>query len=138
MRKSYKKNNGFASISAAFIFLAIFSLSNQSCSSPSVKIHSSAPNTEITHGKSKPELAKKAKELVRHYKLSKLPIACLIFEVQDNLDDGRHIIDVRERHESGCEGDPETSPRLFSIAIDPLGEVWSDAHSMLGQLEKLK
>lgn len=137
MRNIYGKSNSFTSISTAFIFLAIFSLSNQSCSNPATKAHPPPKKTGTTYDKSKSDLVKQAKGLVRHYKLSKLPITCLTFEVQDNPVEGKQMIDVRERHKNGCEGDPETSPRLFSIAIDPSGEIWSDATSVLGQLEKL-
>ena len=138
MRNIYGKSNSFTSISTAFIFLTILSLSNQSYSNPPTKAHPPPQKIETAYDKSKSELVKQAKDLVRHYKLSKLPITCLIFEVQDNPAEGKRMIDVRESHENGCEGDPETSPRLFSIAIDPSGGIWSDAKSVLGQQEKLK
>jgi len=63
----------------------------------------------------------------------------LKFDVQEKLFEGKRIIDVREKHGGSCGGDPNVSPRLFSIGIEQsTGVIWSDAKSMLGQLERLE
>lgn len=73
------------------------------------------------------------------YKLSPIKPECLTYEVQKNKFEGKHIIDVREIHSKICGGDTGTTPRLFTIAIvEETGETWSDARSLLGQLEKLE
>ena len=79
-----------------------------------------------------------AKRVTKEKKLSSLPFECLHFELLDELYEGKHMVDVRALHSEKCGGDPHISLRLFSIAIDKnSGELWSDARSLLGQLEKL-
>ena len=81
----------------------------------------------------------RAKEAAVKYKLTARPMECLIFEVAEEKYEGKILVDVRENHGGNCGGDPATSPRAFSIAFDDkTNEVWSDANSLLGQLEKLK
>jgi len=85
------------------------------------------------------KLIAKAKQITADYKLSPIKQACLTYEVQEKKFEGKRIIDVREVHSETCGGDTGTTPRLFSIAIvEETGEIWSDAKSMLGQLEKLE
>ncbi len=85
------------------------------------------------------KLINQAREIVTKYKLSELPLMCLKFDVLEELFEGKRIIDVREKHGGSCGGDPDTSPRLFSIGIEQsTGAIWSDAESMSGQLERLK
>lgn len=92
----------------------------------------------ITPAPSDSKLISKAKQITADYKLSPVKQECLTYEVQKNLFEGKRIIDVREVHSKTCGGDSATTPRLFTIAIvEATGEVWSDAKSMLGQLEKL-
>ena len=80
----------------------------------------------------------KAKLITNKFKLTKTDIACLNFKVIEKQDKNKSVIDVKEIHNSTCGGDPNTSPRLFSIVIDEVNnEIWSDAKSLLGQLEKL-
>ena len=84
------------------------------------------------------KLITKAKKITADYKLSPVKQECLTYEIQKNMFEGKRIIDVREVHSKTCGGDGRTTPRRFSIAIvEQTGEVWSNARSMLGQLEKL-
>lgn len=80
----------------------------------------------------------KAKQATIKYELTTRPIECLIYEVLDKKNKGKIVVDVREKHGGKCGGDPSTSPRAFSVAFDEsTGKVWSDANSLLGQLEKM-
>lgn len=95
--------------------------------------------TEATQ-KQSPEnkLITRAKQITSDYKLTGIALECLSFELLEELFEGNRIIDVREQHSETCGGDLNTSPRLFSIAIDESnGSVWSDAKSLLGQFEEL-
>lgn len=80
----------------------------------------------------------KAKDATKKYNLTKISIACLLFEKLDKKMDGKTIVEVREKHGGTCGGDPKTSPRIFSIGFDDsTGVIWSDANSLLGQMEKI-
>lgn len=83
-------------------------------------------------------LVDRAKKITLDYKLTQISPACLQFEVADEKYNGKPTVVVREKHGGRCGGDPNTSPRLYSIAIDEKsGEIWSDAKSLLGQMEKI-
>jgi len=87
---------------------------------------------------SRTDYVKSAKQVTIKYKLTSRPMKCLIYKTADKKFEGKIIVDVREKHGGQCGGDPATSPRAFSIAFDEKNKkVWSDAKSMLGQLEKL-
>ena len=94
--------------------------------------------TEPPEKETENELIILAKKITTEHKLTELKLECLTFELLDELYEGKHIIDVRELHSESCGGDINTSPRLFSIAVNHAAyDIWSDAKSMLGQLEKL-
>ena len=78
-----------------------------------------------------------AKKVVRDYDLTQIPFQCLKFEDLEGKHEFKAIVDVRELHNEMCRGDRQTSPRLFSIAFDKNNNVWTDAKSLLGQLEPL-
>jgi hypothetical protein len=79
-----------------------------------------------------------AKKVTKDYDLTGIPFACLDFELNKESFEGSPVVDVREIHSDDCQGDMNTAPRLFSIAIDEsTGVVWSDAKSLLGQMELL-
>lgn len=78
-----------------------------------------------------------AKKIITDYKLTDIPFECLKFESVGHLQEFNAIIDVREIHSKTCGGDAQTSPRLFTIAFSKDGHIWSDANSLLGQLEPL-
>jgi len=54
---------------------------------------------------------------VQKHKLTDVPEQCLSYTVEDN-DDEAIDIEVREKHDEKCGGDPAVSPRLFSFKLD--------------------
>jgi hypothetical protein len=78
-----------------------------------------------------------AKKIVEDYDLTSVPLECLTFENAGEADGFKVVVNVREIHNESCKGDTQVSPRLFSIAFDKNDKVWSDAKSLLGQLERL-
>lgn len=147
MKNIYRSKKSHVSITLCCLCIAIVSLFNQGCSEevsqkPDTTVPISKPvvSTQTELGStSANKLINQAKQIVTKYKLSELPLICLEFDVLEDLFEGKRIIDVREKHERPCEGDPDISPRLFSIGIEQsTGAIWSDAKSMLGQLERLE
>jgi hypothetical protein len=65
--------------------------------------------------------------VIRKHQLTSLKDECLDYMVDDS--DGATIdIDVHEKHDAKCGGDPETSPRLFSFKLDRAsGQLTTDA-----------
>jgi len=143
-------------LSTGLILIALLTsaCSNDSDEAPMVNVETSRyNNTTIESQKNKivleqmdeqsskepeNELIILAKKITTEHKLTDVKLECLTFELLDELYEDKHIIDVRELHSESCGGDINISPRLFSIAVnDATDEVWSDAKSMLGQLEKL-
>ena len=99
---------------------------------------SACSNADVEMDNNSPVISK-AKKVIKDFNLTTTSISCLKFNLLDEKSDGKVIVDVREKHGGRCGGDPQTSPRLFSIGFDEsTGEIWSDAKSLLGQLEKLK
>jgi hypothetical protein len=78
-----------------------------------------------------------AKNIVKNNELTDIPIKCLKFVNVEDSQEFKAIIDVREVHNKTCGGDSQTSPRLFTIAFTKDNHIWSDAKSLLGQLEPL-
>jgi len=84
------------------------------------------------------KLIAQAKKITIDYKLTKMPLACLLFDIAKEKYKGLSVVVVRERHGGICGGDKNTSPRIYNIAIDASsGQVWSDAKSLLGQMKKI-
>ena len=82
------------------------------------------------------QLIERARDVTLKYKLTAIPLSCLDFKLAEETFGGMPLIVVRERHGGECGGDPDTSPRLYSVAFDESsGEIWSDARSLLGQME---
>ena len=84
------------------------------------------------------ELVLRAKQVTADYKLTTIQTACLDFKVAEDKYEGHNMVDVFEIHGGKCAGDPATSPRIYSIVFDARGEIWSDANSLVGQMEKLE
>lgn len=81
-------------------------------------------------------LVVRAKQATLKHGLSTINIACLDFKVSKEKFAGKPLVDAREIHNDECGGDPQTAPRIFSIAFDDqTGAVWSDARSLVGQME---
>ena len=143
MNDSYT-NNGQALIVFKSLSIVFFSLLNQGCSD-NKGFNSSALSSQIVSNQvnvsntTNNELTNQARKITTKYNLSSLPLSCLKFDIQEEVFEGKDIISVREKHGGRCNGDPNTSPRLFSIGIERIsGAVWSDQKSTSGQFEKLK
>ena len=113
------------------LFVAILMLGFQlSC------VRADADKQPVKSVASKENVLTRAKQITIKYKLSMLSIDCIQFEENAEKYEGMPLIDARELHSKACGGDPATSPRLFSIGFDASkGEVWSDAKSLVGQME---
>jgi len=84
------------------------------------------------------KIIQSAQQAARKYKLASIPDNCLLFIVSGTKFKNLPLVIVRERHGGKCGGDPKTSPRLFSIAVDDAsGAVWTDARSLVSQMEKI-
>ncbi len=117
-----------------FVVSVLILLSMQSC----IKIDKTDFDQKTSIENNHTLLIDRAKKVTLTHKLNPIPIICLEFEVVNDRTDEKQIIVVREKHGDGCNGDPSTSPRLFSIVFDDKSnEVWSDAKSLLGQIEKI-
>ena len=105
-------------------------------SSP-VTATTATPSNDIKDSKS--HLYEVAKHAIKKYKISALKSDCLILDILPEQINNRDVVDIREKHDVTCGGDPGTSPRLFSLQIDSkTGEVWSDANSLTAEFEKLE
>lgn len=64
---------------------------------------------------------------IHKHQLTALKDACLDYMIDDS--DGATVdIDVHEKHDAACGGDPDTSPRLFSFKLDRAsGQLTTDA-----------
>ena len=68
----------------------------------------------------------KVSDAVQRHHLTSLAPDCLDYIVGDEGQTGVDI-DVHEKHDEHCGGDPETSPRLFSFHVDHAGKLTTDA-----------
>lgn len=59
----------------------------------------------------------RVKQIVEQEKLVSAP-QCVDYFLTKNIKPGVDLIDVIEKHNSQCGGDPQTHPRLFSVYID--------------------
>ncbi|MDO4879517.1 MAG: hypothetical protein Q3966_09560 [Neisseria sp.] len=63
---------------------------------------------------------------VEKHKLTTLKTECLMFVDEETAKS--YLVDVREKHDEQCGGDPQTAPRLFSYEIDKRsGKMKTDA-----------
>jgi hypothetical protein len=75
--------------------------------------------------------------VIAQQRLTTLASECLSFAA--DLDSTLVSYTVREKHSTSCGGDPETAPRLFSIAIDTMtGAVSSDALTDDGSMRTVR
>ena|ERR1022692_1653392 len=64
-----------------------------------------------------------ARVAIQHYHLTDQRNECLAFQLSQTSQN-IYIVDVRENHaDSKCAGDPEASPRLFSLQVSRDGKV---------------
>lgn len=81
--------------------------------------------------------------LIQKNHLTELSLDCIHYikfenEPATELSPKSTRYDIRETHNQKCSGDPETSPRLFSITIDEKGRAWSDYDTQVtGEEDKL-
>jgi hypothetical protein len=68
----------------------------------------------------------KVNDAVERHHLTKLAPDCLDYIIGDESPNGIDV-DVHEKHDEHCGGDPETSPRLFSFHVDQAGKLTTDA-----------
>lgn len=68
----------------------------------------------------------KVNDAVQRHHLTKLAPDCLDYIIGDESPRGIDV-DVHEKHDEHCGGDPETSPRLFSFHVDQAGKLTTDA-----------
>jgi hypothetical protein len=68
----------------------------------------------------------KVSDAVQRHHLTSLKPDCLDYIIGDESQGGIDI-DVHEKHDEHCGGDPETSPRLFSFHVDHAGKLTTDA-----------
>ena len=112
------------------VVCAFFLLSQISC------VSADADQKIAKQSTVKSNLVTRAKQTTLKYNLSRITISCLNFEAVDEKYEGKPLVDVHEIHDKKCGGDPQTSPRLFSVAFDDrTGEIWSDAKSPVSQME---
>jgi len=77
------------------------------------------------------------------YKLSPIPLQCVVYESYDdgekNGKKGPYAVLFRERHTPECGGDPNTEPRLFTILVTSKGKMTTDAYDKAtGTFRKLR
>jgi hypothetical protein len=68
---------------------------------------------------------------IRKYRLTARADECLAYGFDDKSDADAYLVEVRENHRrASCGGDPQTSPRLFTVRVaKTTGEMSSDAKS---------
>ena len=86
------------------------------------------------------QIIKRVRRVVIRQHLLPLPLAQVTFEIFRG--DGPDACDVivRENHEYGGGGDPNTAPRLFSVRVDQTtGALSTDAHALTtGEFQRLR
>ena len=80
--------------------------------------------------KSEEEAIILVEKAVQVYKLTPLAIECLNIEMFSQSADSGYLVDVREKHNQQCGGDPMVAPRLFSIQVRPNGRLTSDVNRL--------
>ena len=63
---------------------------------------------------------------IQQHHLTSLSPDCLDYLIGDEDAQGI-VVDVHEKHDGHCGGDPDVSPRLFSIRVASNGQLTSDA-----------
>ncbi len=134
MKTMKRPNKSSRLITFLCVNAVILTLSLSACSQKPVPKQTITKNENNSHN----QLIHQAQQITIKHKLSKLPLTCLQFDVLNQRFKGKQMINVREKHGGDCKGDLATAPRLYSISIDEsTGELWSDALSPLGSMEKL-
>ena len=73
---------------------------------------------------------------IEKHKLTTLPSECLLF-ISDNKGD-YYEIEVREKHNEMCGGDPKTAPRLFKYEVNKYtGKMNTDEPVWIGEMRSI-
>jgi len=78
-------------------------------------------------------------KVIRQNHLIDKPDKCLAYQFDGTSSKGSFLVTVRENHrDPECGGDPQTSPRLFTVRVSKsTGEMSTDANSPAGQFHPL-
>jgi hypothetical protein len=82
---------------------------------------------------SKAQAIEVAKAAIEAYQLSSLKPECLQFFAEEPSKGKAHFgVEIREKHDAICGGDPNTSPRVVSLQVQHGGQILSDADNAEG------
>lgn len=135
--RGFARNKASGLFGAGLVILALVACSSPSQSqdessappAPAATVAAPASSASATASTSSDEDAVIARvsAAIRKHQLTSLKDVCLDYMVDDS--DGATVdIDVHEKHDTICGGDPETSPRLFSFKLDRAsGQLTTDA-----------
>lgn len=69
-----------------------------------------------------------SQEIVQSHHLTSIKNSCLTFQLFSYTKESGYLIQVREKHDEACGGDPQISPKLFSMLINKKGQVKTDIY----------
>ena len=91
-----------------------------------------APPAHAQSVRNEGQAVRRVSESVARNKLTSLKPECLMFMAEKT--ERGYTVDVREKHDEKCGGDPQTAPRLFSYEIDRRsGKMKTDAPTPGGE-----
>ncbi|MDB5863675.1 MAG: putative outer membrane protein precursor [Betaproteobacteria bacterium] len=125
---------------ALLIFIATFAACTRTDTAPAPKPAAPA-SAQAPAAATQPDYqaaVERARTAIENNKLTALSTRCLSFIVSPPNPEGRTVVDVHEKHDAACGGDPATSPRVLSIEIDRSGALYTDANSPGGERVRLK
>ena len=98
------------------ILLVAAALQSTGCQRPASKV-SAKPIVAQAKPLGEADAARLVAEAIKSHNLTQLRLDCLSLTV--GMDDEKVFpVDVREKHDKACGGDPSLSPRLFSFVVD--------------------
>ena len=79
-------------------------------------------------------------QAIRRGGLTQLEDECLSYQFDAAEKEGNYVVDVRENHRSSkCGGDPNVSPRLFSVKVNKqTGAMTTDQGSVTGEFHPIR
>jgi len=97
------------------------------------------PPAETSPASHEDETVLAVSQAVRKNELVGKPDQCIAYQFDGESSRDYFIVDVRENHRhSECGGDPQTSPRLFTVRVSKsTGEMSTDAKSVPGEFRAL-
>ena len=119
---------------AAITLTVVFMLAVGKPSADQSSPVASRQNAAMASSSLKTVLFNKVRAAIQKNRLTKIPDRCLDLELESPMEND-FLVSIREIHSAECGGDPETSPRLFSVKIDSqMKNMWSDAKSDDGEM----